>query len=87
MRDEPRKGGMAGGQACGRFWDTLAKLTLQESDGSDRFQALDCLGFEDGGLVAISSGGVFNEPASSKSVSDEQKSIATKRSPFPTSSC
>ena len=48
---------------------------MQESDGSDRLQildALDRLGFEDGGLVAISRGRVLDESASSKSVSNDE---------------
>ena len=48
---------------------------MQKSDGSDRSQfldALDCLGFEDGGLGAISRGRMFDESTSSKSVSNDE---------------
>ena len=77
------------GQTCSMLWDALAELPLQKSDGSDSPQfldALECLRFENGRLVAISRGRVLNESTPSKFVSNEEKSRATTRSPFPTSS-
>ena len=75
------KKGKTRGQTCSRLREALAELPLQQNDGSDRPQlldALECLGFENGRLVAISTGRVLNEPTPSKLESNDGKHKSRK---------